>query len=84
MKSHAAKNEKMRPAAMVYSKPIDFDRVYRKKGRKAADATQKWWYEVTDNGQKLPSWFLKRIIPQSLPMTGSDDPTKEYFAEQVL
>lgn len=83
MKSHAAKNEKMRPVSMVYSKPVDFDSVYRKE-KKQLTPTQKWWYQVTDNGQKLPDWFLKKDYTAVIAYDWFDDPTKEYFAEQVL
>ncbi|MGN1223591.1 MAG: hypothetical protein ACI4TG_00640, partial [Ruminococcus sp.] len=46
--------------------------------------TQKWWYEVTDNGQKLPNCFLKKDKTAVIAYDWFDDPAKEYFAEQVL
>lgn len=83
MKSHAAKNEKMKPAKLVYDKPIDFDSVYRKEEPGITDR-EYWLYLNTYNGQTLPDSELKKDTTAVIAYDWYDDPAKQFMAEQIL
>jgi len=83
MKSHAAKNEKMQEASLVYDGPIDFGRVYWREEDQLTDE-QKMLYEATYNGQTLPDEFLKKGVTAVIAYDWFDDPAKQYMAEQIL
>ncbi|MCI6581511.1 MAG: glycosyltransferase family 2 protein [Oscillospiraceae bacterium] len=83
MKSHAAKNEKMQEANLVYDGPIDFDRVYWREENQLSDE-QRLLYEATYNGQTLPDEVLKKGHTAVIAYDWFDDPAKQYLAEQIL
>lgn len=83
MKSHAAKNEKMQAANLVYDGPIDFDSVYRYEERRLTEEEQ-MLYEETYNGQTLPDFMLKKGTTAVIAYDWFDDPAKQYLAEQIL
>ncbi len=83
MKSHAAKNEKMQAANLVYDKPIDFGSVYRYEDEKLTEE-QEMLYEQTYNGQTLPEFMLKKDTTAIIAYDWFDDPAKQYLAEQIL
>lgn len=83
MKSHAAKNEKMQTANLVYEEPIDFSSVYRYENRKLTDEEMRL-YEETYNGQTLPDFMLKEGTTAIIAYDWFDDPAKQYLAEQIL
>ena len=83
MKSHAAKNEKMQAANLVYDRPIDFGSVYRYEEQKLTEEEQ-MLYEQTYNGQTLPAFMLKEGTTAVIAYDWFDDPAKQYLAEQIL
>ena len=83
IKSHAAKNEKMQDARLVYDQPIDFGSVYRYE-EPGLTAEEQRLYEVTYNGQTLPDFMLKEGKTAVIAYDWFDDPAKQYLAEQIL
>ena len=83
MKSHAAKNEKMQDARLVYDQPIDFGSVYRYEDTRLTAEEQRL-YEATYNGQTLPDFMLKEGKTAVIAYDWFDDPAKQYLAEQIL
>lgn len=83
MKEHAAKNEKMQPAHLVYDKPVDFDSVYKFE-EPGLTEREYWLYLNTYNGQTLPDSELIKGKTAVIAYDWFDDPAKQFMAEEIL